>query len=466
MGATDRIQLLTAVSDADEDARLIGALESSPGRFVVARRCVDVADLLAAVGAGLGQAVLVTASLRRLDRDAVSRLHNAPVAVIGVVPSGDSAGERERLAALGIRTVVSLVAPPSELADAVTTAIAEAGGGPGPDALPVFGTADRDRIKDMMRAGGSLRLDDDQADTLRFIERGGQNGRLVAVWGPCGAPGRTTLAVNIAMEASLAGESTILADADTYGASVAQSLGLLDEAPGLAGVARVANNGQLDPISLARYARRITANLHVLTGIGRPARWTELRPSALSAVWEQTRSVAATTVVDCGFGVEEDELLSYDTEAPQRNGATRATLRSADLVVAVGSADPVGLGRLVRGLDDLTDVYGDASPPGIKVVVNRVRRSVAGPDPQRQITEALLRYASVEPFGFVPDDPAALDAALLQGQALAEIAPRSAARRAVAELTRRLLGAEAETDTGAKAVRSAAAPRGIARLRH
>jgi hypothetical protein len=75
---------------------------------------------------------------------------------------------------------------------------------------------------------------------------------------------------------------------------------------------------------------------------------------------DQARRVSTTTVVDCGFGLDVDEELSFDTSAPQRNAATLSVLAEADAVLAVGVADPVGLQRLVRGLQDLADVL----PPG------------------------------------------------------------------------------------------------------
>ena len=66
------------------------------------------------------------------------------------------------------------------------------------------------------------------------------------MWGPTGAPGRTTVAVGLATELARSGVHTLLADADVYGGVVAQVLGFLDEAPGLAAAVRLANNGQLD----------------------------------------------------------------------------------------------------------------------------------------------------------------------------------------------------------------------------
>ena len=44
------------------------------------------------------------------------------------------------------------------------------------------------------------------------------------------------------------------------------------------------------------------------------------------------RALADFTVVDCGFCLETDEELSFDTLAPRRNGATLAVLDDADLV--------------------------------------------------------------------------------------------------------------------------------------
>ena len=46
---------------------------------------------------------------------------------------------------------------------------------------------------------------------------------VVAVWGPTGAPGRTTIAVTLATELAALG-ITVLVDADTYGGSVAQAV--------------------------------------------------------------------------------------------------------------------------------------------------------------------------------------------------------------------------------------------------
>src|SRR3954452_7970676 len=121
--------------------------------------------------------------------------------------------------------------------------------------------------------------------------------------------------------------------------------------------------------ALAELAVRVRPGLRVLTGIARAERWPELRPSALEVVLGLARSLAAYVVIDCAFGLERDEELSYDTVAPRRNGATLAALDAADTVVAVAAGDPVGLQRYVRALAELAEIL-----PGCTqvTVVNRV----------------------------------------------------------------------------------------------
>ena len=372
------VPVLAAVTGASWEAALVAGLERTPTGITVVRRCVDLADLLAAASTGTARAALLSAELRRLDRDALARLAAARVAVVGLFSPGDEEAET-RLRQLGVVHVLSADSPPTDISAAVSAALGEQEAG----------------IDALAPAGWSQPLEalpgvDAPIDSGPAVEPG--SGRLVAVWGPTGAPGRTTVAVNVAAELAATGVPTLLADADVYGGVVAQLLGFLDEAPGLAAAARLANNGQLDLPALAAAAPQAAPNLRVLTGISRADRWPELRPSALEQVWLLCRSLAAVTVVDLGFCLEQDEELSFDTAAPRRNGATLATLDAADIVLAVGAADPVGMQRLVRGLTQLREVVPGALP---RVVLNRVRRGAVGAEPEGQLAEALERHAGV-----------------------------------------------------------------------
>lgn len=414
------VQVFTAVTGAAWEAELVGALDRVDHGVTVVRRCVDVPELLAAAATGTGQAALLSAELRRLDGDAVSRLTAAGVAVVGLVEPGDERAAA-RLRQLGVRHVL----PADAAADVIAQALREA----------VAGTAGDIRgVADPRAALPALGVPAEESD------RPAGRGRVVAVWGPTGAPGRTTVAVGLADEASRLGVSSLLVDADVYGGVIAQLLGLLDDSPGLAGAARQASAGTLDAAALVRLAWAVRPQLRVLTGLARADRWPELRPSAVTAVLDEARRLAELTVVDCAFNLEDDEELSFDTAAPRRNGATLAVLEAADTVVCVSGADPVALQRSVRALDDLREVLPEVDPV---VLVNQVRRGPVPGDARGEIAAALARFAGRDVAFFLPADRRATDAALASGRALAEVAPGSPLRTALRDVAASLAGVPA-----------------------
>jgi MinD-like ATPase involved in chromosome partitioning or flagellar assembly len=257
---------------------------------------------------------------------------------------------------------------------------------------------------------------------------------VIAVWGPAGAPGRTTLAIGIAAELAALGRSVALADVDTHGAAVAPALGMLDEAPGFAAACRLAGSDALTHAELDRIAQRYESPLggfRVLTGIGRPSRWPELSGGRVAATIQACRSWREFTVLDMASSLENDEELSSDLFAPRRNAATVTALREADVVIAVGAADPVGLSRFLRAHADLMEV---TSTHDVIVVMNRIRASAVGMNPHGQVTQTLSRFGGIESPVLVPHDQAALDGAVLSGRTLADSAPKSAARQAIRSL--------------------------------
>ncbi|MDQ1648253.1 MAG: hypothetical protein QOG60_310 [Frankiaceae bacterium] len=429
------LPVLCAVPEPHVEESLLARLADRRNGLTVVRRCVDLPDLLAAALAGTARVALVSAGLRRLDRAAVTRLVEAGVAVVGVIDrTADEQAERT-LRQLGVDHVVTL--PPSGtagdgLADAVRTAVNELKQRRrGPHALPrtthTSGGTDT-AASSPLDAGADF---DPDSDNEPDVEP--EPGRVLAVWGPTGAPGRSFLSWHLAGELATTGASVLLVDADVYGGTLAQYADVTDEAPGLVAACRAANAGALDVARLAGQARRLQltggASLSLLTGIGRASRWPELRPAALARVLDIARRTAATTVVDCGFNLEEDEELSYDTLAPRRNGATTAVLAAADEVLIIGSADAVGVRRLIVGLTELRETLdAQGADPVVRVVVNRVRGSRRE---QREITTALARHGDVEPDLLVPFDQDAADRALAAGSPLCQVAPRSPARVAL-----------------------------------
>src|SRR4051794_29153041 len=179
------LQVFTAVTGAAWESELVGALDRADHGVTVVRRCVDVSELLAAAATGTGQAALLSAELRRLDGDAVAHLEAAGVAVVGLVDPGDDRAA-ERLRRLGVSRVLPADAEPEIIAQALREAVAGAAAGSRGIAAPR--TA-------LPLLGAPVQPEDPPT---------GQ-GRVVAVWGPLGAPGRTTVAVGVADEASRLG---------------------------------------------------------------------------------------------------------------------------------------------------------------------------------------------------------------------------------------------------------------------
>lgn len=264
-------------------------------------------------------------------------------------------------------------------------------------------------------------------------------GRVVVVWGPAGAPGRTTAAIALAAELAALGRRVALVDADTTSAAVAPALGLLDESPGFAAAARLARAGSLTVDELDRIAQLVQTSggvVRVLTGIGRASRWPELGGDRVTEVLARCRDWAETTVVDVAASLERDEEISSDLFAPRRHAATIAALEAADDVVVVASGDPVGVARLVRALPELRELAPQAR---LRIVVNKVRPGATGVAPERAVHETLRRLAQVTPEACWPFDGRAADAALLEGRPLLDVAGRSRLRRRVQELAVSLL---------------------------
>ncbi|WP_328334947.1 hypothetical protein OHA70_20480 [Kribbella sp. NBC_00382] len=408
------LPVLLAVTGAPWEADVVRRAERASGIRVV-RRCVDIADVMAAAASGQARAVVLAEDLPRLTSDAVAALHARHIAVVALVdPSdnGEPSGAEDRLSRMGIERILPADVSADDLGRAIIDAVES---GP-PATVSHF-------------AGGFVPFNSESPPNPEPYGQG--TGRVIAVWGPTGAPGRSTVAVGLAAELAARQIPTLLADADVYGGTVAQLLGMLDETSGLAAAARSASGGSLDVAVLARHARQVGPNQLVLTGLSRADRWTELRPTAVESVWSTARMLAPCTVIDAGFCIESDEEISFDTLAPRRNGATLATLEEADEVVVVGTADPVGLTRLIRSLHELR-----AAVPSVttRVVVNRVRSGSLGSSPADAVTEALTRYAGVEPAAFLPFDQAAADAALSHGRSLVEAAKSSKLRKGMQQL--------------------------------
>ena len=384
------IVVLVVASGATWEPRALGVLAGHPG-IVVLKRCVDVDDLLAAATAGQAEAAVLDLEAPGLDAAAVEHLRRHGVRPVAVVADDGLDAGRVRAGRIGIGSLL----PVSEL-----------------DGLPLAITT------------GDVAVPEASDDEPELPTPAG-GGRVVVVWGPAGAPGRSTVASAVAADLARRGRRSILVDADPYGGSVAQQLGIMDEVSGLLAASRLVTSGQLEE-HFSTVQRGIDAHLSVVTGLPRPDRWVEVRAGTVEQILDVGRN-HGDVVVDTGFCLEDDPGHDFGTR-PGRNELTLGALGSADEILVVGSADPVGLSRLARALVELREL---TSGRAVRVVVNRMRSSLGWSE--KDIAGMVAGFTRLGGLHFLPDDPTTVDRALVAGRTLTEVGD-SALGRAVASL--------------------------------
>ncbi len=393
------LRVATALADAVVESAVVKMIGMSSPEVSVVRRCRDVVELRAVALTSTIDVTVIDAHMRGLDREMVAELGAAKVRCIALT---DTASDIDRLAEIGVTALVR-----SDL-----TGLVEALRGAPPFAEP----------------SRPIRPSADRA----------ADGHVVAVWGPTGAPGRTSVAVELAAWLAAA-HDTLLVDADTVGPSVAQHLGLIDDTSGFAAAVRSAARGSLDPDGLAGSAVAVPSGFRVLGGLPSAHRWTELRPESVAATLSCARSTVAWTVVDVGFGVEGSDLHWVDPGNPVRYGAARSVLAAADVVVCVGRPDPVGIVRLIKGVREVSDL---ASTAALLPVVNRVSSRAES----RAVIDLVSSELAVPAVLVLPDDRRGVGSAMAHGVTVTEMSPRSPFALGIDVLGRRVLAAVGSYD--------------------
>lgn len=387
------------------EATALELIEAAP-RMVVLRRCVDLDDLMASVTTGQLHVVVLAAESVGLDVAAVQHLRRHQVEVVAVLGAGAPEHAPERLGQIGIRTVV----PHSGVGDIVSVvrAVAESG------AAASDGARQRGESRSVLPAPRTA-LATGPDPSLVVPVQATVPGTVLAVWGPSGAPGRTTVAAALAGMLAERGRQVVLVDADPH-ASVAQQLGVMDQVSGVLASARLQAAGTL-PGRVQGVCRALTPKLSVLTGLPRPDRRDEVLPGAMVEVVDALTTFA-DVVIDLGSGLDTDVAIG----AP--GVWTLDLLDRADEVLVVGSADPVGLTRLAHALADLKEECGDGD---VRVLVNRVRPTLGFSE--KEMSDLVTRLASVRALHFVPDDQPSVDRAVVLGEPAAD--PHSRFARAL-----------------------------------
>jgi MinD-like ATPase involved in chromosome partitioning or flagellar assembly len=228
--------------------------------------------------------------------------------------------------------------------------------------------------------------------------------QLIAVTSPHGSTGKTTIAINIALELSVEKYKVLLIDADLSGPSVANYLCLAELPAGLAGALRIASQKRFDDIQLERLSVQVPkTSVSVL-----PGAMAELTVSPTHEILTDIITVAKKSfdfvIVDLGS-------ISPSSKASEFN-LTHTLLQQADQVVLVASADPVGIFRLLA--IEVLILELTAQP---MLVINRLRNSVI-PQARSEIKTTLSRLGTIEIKAFFPDDPNQVDQATKDGMVM------------------------------------------------
>lgn len=374
-------RLVTVAGDADAEARFATAAAARPDVELVFR-CVDRIELLASVRGAAPDLVVVAGCPTWLDRQTCDEAVAARIPMVGLAAGGDAA---ERLARLGI-----LVLSPE---------------------------ADPDRVL-------SVRSSDDAlpqapAALARSV---GERGRLICVWGPKGAPGRSSVAVELAAELASTEPRTVLVDADTYGGDLVQMLGVVEELPTVVWACQTAARTDSDESKLVEGLRRAgPAGPVLVPGVNRADLWRDVGEFGWRELLATLGHSFVHTVVDTGFCIEDG--LDTLSAGEGRNAVAREALRSADSVAAVCRCDPVGLKTFVWAYGALAELVEEDR---VFVVANRV-----APGEEAAVADVLRRHIGKRPVAYVPHEPATFRAAVNKGVAVREISPKGAVVRSI-----------------------------------
>lgn len=374
------LRVATVACHADGEARVAGDL-SSRSDVTLVFRCVDRAETLAVIRGGDVDAVFVVGAAHWLDRQVSDEARERGVRLIGLVA--------DPLEAEHLREVGATLADPGTSIEELLA-----------QAEVVRPAPPRPRVP------------------------GRPPGRSIAVWGPKGAPGRTSVAIELAFEIAAAEPSTLLVDADTYGGDVAQSLAMVEEIPTIVWAAHRASTEDFGPAEIATVLRRAgDRGPVVMPGVPRPDLWADISDFGWRKLMVRLRSLFRFTIYDLGFVLEGAPGTAAVWD---RNRVTRQTISDADRVVAICRGDPIGLKSFLWAMEELRALV---DLDKVLVVANKVR---AGDE--QEVGYVLRKHLGKRPAAYLRDVPAERLAAMEAATAVRTLKSSSDTATSIADV--------------------------------
>ena len=351
LGLTDNSWQLELISNLNEQSNL-----------VIKRRCVDAIDLISSIQTNKSMTVVLSADFSMLNLETIKHIHQNNVKVIGVYLIEDL-DQFEKLKNLGIKFTQGI-----NYKDVESSAL---------QLLNLLETKDETKSLDSTIPG------------------------LISVWGNNGAPGRTTVAINTAHCLAKNNQPTLLVDLDAIAPSIASSLSIVSEIPGISSTIHDAMYGKLSKSNFDKNVFEVSKNLHVITGISNAKRWLELRTTGLLEVLKFASQHYANIVCDLSSVLPEQlEKDNYDQGIFKRFDHIPKTLELSSKIIYVMQANPLSLIRCNENLEILKE-FNSFEP---FIVLNRVNQVYLGKKYESVVDDILFRWTTSEKIIRVEED--------------------------------------------------------------
>jgi MinD-like ATPase involved in chromosome partitioning or flagellar assembly len=341
----------------------------------VQRRCVDGIDIRAAIQVVECHGVIVSDATPRIDQDLIAELRELDIPLIAITSDCEFWSDQ------GVTKFAQL--------------------------------DDKNPLQALKIVSELLR-----GELPPVVEESKVTGIHIAVAGFGGASGRTTTVKELSLQLSQLNMRTVMIDADTYGPSLDQELGLDVSTNGLLELCRVLEKKSAKGKLFADLVTQLRTGLSVVPGLPRVSRWTDLRISALRELWQESKENFDVVVTDVGAILEVDQSLMHETSLPRRHAASLTALESADVTIICARADSVGVARLVRGYLELHELFAKSS---VYVLLWGIMNEAQA----RDIKNAVTRHTGIESVSCIDLDWDLSRKALQQTTFMSALNPRS-----------------------------------------
>jgi MinD-like ATPase involved in chromosome partitioning or flagellar assembly len=270
--------------------------------------------------------------------------------------------------------------------------------------------------------------------TSRVLPRTASSPVVIAISSPYGSTGKTTVAINIALELAADKARVLLIDGDIQGPAIANHFVLTQQPAGVQAALRIASQQRFDLEQLERLSFQFQrSTLRIMPGSqnfpGQPIDF-----AAVANLLDTARLGHEFTVIDLG-------CLDSDSHGAQAE-LTNHVISLADRTVVVCLADPIGIFRLLN----IENIIAGAGKP-VDLVMNRVRNSVVA-SARREIAITLQRLSALEPKAYLPEVPQHIDQALRQGVPATSLSRTGTFRQALTGFVRaEILGRKGALDS-------------------